>query len=141
MGFLKINIDFLVSNNFQVNYKLHPAEFYSWKSDYPILREMVDSEVVNIVTTNPSLKEVLSISDIVIGISSTAIYEALDHNCRVIVLDLPSSVYFEDLIDTGVIQKLDWEYKLSSNDLDFYPKKSDLFFMPTELQVIYDIIN
>lgn len=65
--------DYIVENNINILYKLHPNEREIWKEEYPLLAKMQNTTVID----SGSVYEVLSLSDVAIGVNSTVFYEAL----------------------------------------------------------------
>jgi hypothetical protein len=93
--------------NHQVSYKLHPGEYDRWKAEYPDLvrfSKMKNVKVVDDSQTN--IYDFFAESEYVIGVYSTAVYEALSFNCKVMLVDLPGVEYLEDLIDQDFVKLL-----------------------------------
>lgn len=65
--------DYCLENNIEILYKLHPNEGKVWKTEYPILSEMKNTTVYD----SGSVYDVLSRSDVTIGVNSTVFFEAL----------------------------------------------------------------
>ena len=53
---------------------------------------------------NTNLYDLLARSEYVIGVYSTALYEALSFKCKVVLANLPGVEYLEDLIDNGYVK-------------------------------------
>ncbi len=68
--------DYVIKNNIQILYKLHPNEKDVWKTEYPLLEKMQNVAIID----SGSVYEVLSQSDAAIGINSTVFFEALAYN-------------------------------------------------------------
>lgn len=134
--FISINLNFFISNGLKVFYKLHPAEIPNWESRYKTLFEYHQNNLLTVITNSPPLTELLSTCKIIIGVSSTAIYEGLDRDCTAFILDLPSSEYFDDLVEKGVVKKIKSEKILSLDDLNFTPQPIGKFFSPTNHQML-----
>lgn len=139
--FIKINVDFFSSYGYKLNYKLHPDEFFEWEKRYVELKELSESGLLKVITNKPPLPELLAKSEFVIGVSSTVLYEGLDNSCKVFVLDLPTSEYFDDLIKKGVIKKLNANSKLTVEDLRFNPNEQASFFDPTNFEALNKIVQ
>lgn len=93
------NIDDL--KDFKIIYKLHPGEYDRWR-EYPSLVRLEAFENVSIVDNNEKpLYEFLAESKYVIGVFSTALFEALGFNCHLLLLDLPGIEYMQRLIRNG----------------------------------------
>lgn len=83
---------------YKIIYKLHPGEYGRWR-DYPSLVKLESFSNVNIIDTNDvSLYRLLAESKYVIGVFSTALFEALDFNCALFIVDLPGVEYMQNLI-------------------------------------------
>ena len=65
--------DYCLEHNIEILYKLHPNESKVWKTEYPELSEMKSTKIYD----SGSVYDVLSQSDIIIGINSTVFFEAL----------------------------------------------------------------
>lgn len=89
---------------YEVVFRLHPAEFLK-KDIY--LEKIKASEYKNLKISDINLlTEELSNSEFVIGVYSTAIYEALSFNCKIILLDLYGIEYMEYLIKKKYVFKI-----------------------------------
>ncbi|CAK0749881.1 conserved hypothetical protein [Gammaproteobacteria bacterium] len=89
-------VDFLFKNydkfdGYQINYKLHPSEFFRWQKNNTLL-DLAKHENFNVVS-NCDLYELLASSSAVIGVFSTAMLEARELGATVYVIDLPGSEY------------------------------------------------
>lgn len=141
-SFIQKNIEFLLSLGYKIKYKLHPGEFNLWENEnYPLLGDLHNSGRIEVVTNSISLDELLINSYIVFGVSSTALYEALDTSCNVFILNLPSHEYFLDLIENGVMKKIDVYKKLTYNDMKFKPKFCDSFFEPWKKKKVKELMS
>ena len=85
--------------NYQIKYKLHPGEYAVWKeySDLLKLNELKNVEVIKAC----DLYALLSDSKYVIGVYSTAIYEAIELGVKPILVNLSGIEYMEDLLTSG----------------------------------------
>ncbi len=91
--------------DYQITYKLHPGEYDRWKTDYPNLVKLSELENVTIIdNNNTNLYTFLAESEFVIGVYSTAIYEALAFDCKVMCVNLPGIDYLEDLIKKDFVK-------------------------------------
>lgn len=89
---------------YEVVFRLHPAEVS--KRDF-YLERIKASEYKNLKVSDISLlAEELSNSEFVIGVYSTAVYEALSFNCKIILLDLYGIEYMEYLIRNKYVFKI-----------------------------------
>lgn len=92
-------------HDYQITYKLHPGEYDRWKADYPDLVKFSEQENVTVIdNNNTSLYTFLAESEYVIGVYSTAIYEALAFNCKVMCIKLSGIEYLEDVIEKGYVK-------------------------------------
>lgn len=135
IDFLRININFFIKNNYIVKYKLHPAEVTGWER-YAELKKMHYEGLLEVTSSSVSISQLLDDSEIVFGVSSTAIYEGLDRGCKTFILNLPSSEYFDDLVEKGVVKKIKSEQILSLDDLNFNPNPIGKFFSPTNNEIL-----
>jgi len=89
--------------DYNIVYKLHPAETFSWKEDYPWLLnegiEVVDSQGKN-------LYQLFAESRIQIGVYSTALYEGLSFGINTFLLDTTGIENMEQLIRGGNVTKI-----------------------------------
>ncbi len=91
--------------DYQITYKLHPGEYDRWKGDYPDLIKLSELDNVTVIDNNKtSLYTFLAESEYVIGVYSTAVYEALSFDCKVMCINLPGIEYLEDLIEKGFVK-------------------------------------
>lgn len=80
-------------------YKLHPGEFGRWRKNYDSLLEAEKLPNFKVIEKEKNLYELLAISELAIGVYSTAVYEALASNCMLVLVDLPGVEYCEYLYD------------------------------------------
>ncbi|MEC2159780.1 hypothetical protein [Virgibacillus halodenitrificans] len=83
--------------NYSFKYKLHPGEFGRWKKEYPQLLQMSKLSNVEIIEDEKNLYDLFTTSSIVIGVSSTAIFEAVAFKVQPIIVKLSSYEYMLDL--------------------------------------------
>ncbi len=96
-GMIYENIDRL--GNYNIIYKLHPGEYDRWRS-YESLLKLSKYPNVHVVDNNDNpLHQMLAKSEYVIGVYSTAIFESLYFECKVILADLPGVEYARGLVD------------------------------------------
>lgn len=92
----------------QVVYKLHPGEYDRWKTEYPWL---VDSNIKIIEDDSIPLYKLIAQSKILVGLSSTVIYETiglmdrLGIDLKIFLLDLPGIETMETVIRSGAAYK------------------------------------
>lgn len=85
-------------NNLSIVYKLHPAEFNTWKDDYKVLAK---SGIKVIDTREIGLYECFADADAQIGVYSTAIYEGIAFDLETYVLNIPFAGDFIDFCKAG----------------------------------------
>jgi len=81
-----------------VTYKLHPAECYNWRSEYPWL---ADSPIDVVDSQDRSLHELFRESTAQVGVCSTAIYEGLAFGLDTYLVELPTVEWLSPLLDNG----------------------------------------
>lgn len=85
----------------EIIYKLHPSEYERW-AEYPALMKLVKYENFTVVDNNSSdVLKIMADAQFVIGVYSTAIFEALDLGCSILLCDLPGVEYMDELINSG----------------------------------------
>jgi hypothetical protein len=141
IDFLYQNIDFFNDHSYKINYKLHPSEYINWERNYPILKEMEKRGALEVISTHPLLNTLLNESEYIFGVSSTAIYEGLDRLCKVFIVKLPSSIYFKDLGEKGVIKLLDPNRRIDENVMNFEPAAYEVFFAQTDFNSIKMVVE
>ena len=97
--------DFIHQNRFYtISIKLHPSEYIAWESKYPEILSWVKNGNVEIIN---NIKDTLHLSlaknEKVLGVYSTAIYEALAFGCQCYILNLSGNEYLENLIKDNVV--------------------------------------
>jgi hypothetical protein len=140
LSFLKLNIDFFKKNGYKITYKLHPSEIPGWETRYKELKELNNSEQIKVITVECSMAILIKKSEFVIGVNSTSIYESLDAGCKVIILDLQSSEYFDDLINSNIVKKKNPLIPISIIDLDFTQRQTIRFFDPSNKELIKTVL-
>lgn len=89
---------------YKFKYKLHPGEYCTWRKDYTDLYKASLLENVQIIDNSEiDLYYYFKKANIVVGVYSTAIYEAMGLECKVILVDLPGLEYMKELIATKVV--------------------------------------
>jgi UDP-N-acetylglucosamine:LPS N-acetylglucosamine transferase len=91
-------------HDFEIIFKLHPGEYANWKEKYD--SDDNSSKLLNFKIIDNNKENIYSLftkSNIVIGVYSTAIYEALAFKCKCILVDLPGVEYMESLIDESAV--------------------------------------
>lgn len=94
--------------DYRISYKLHPGEYNRWKEDYPALLKASQLDNVDVVDHNDkNLYEYFATNEYQIGVFSTAMYEGLAFGCKTYVVDLPGVEYMRDLINKGIVTKIE----------------------------------
>jgi hypothetical protein len=139
MKFLELNLNFFISNEFEITYKLHPNEVPLWSKRYTELNTLNETNKIRVVASELSIASLIENAQIVFGVNSTSIYESVDAGARTFVLDLQSAEYFNDLVDRGVVKKIDPRKRLDMKDLNFVPKETKRFFDSADIARIETI--
>jgi hypothetical protein len=84
-------------SDFQISYKLHPAEYFSYKK-YSAYSKLSEYENVTFCL-DCNLYQLMSVSKIQIGVFSTALFEGLAFSCKTYLLNLNGIEYMKDLLD------------------------------------------
>lgn len=90
--------------DYKIIYKLHPNEYKSWKKLYPQLIEYPDILVVD--NDETQLYDYFSISQIQVGVNSTAIFEGLGFGLQTFFLNYLKIDFVEDLVCKNVAVKI-----------------------------------
>lgn len=85
--------------DYNIIYKLHPAEYLRWKSDYPWLYEM--NNYINVIDYNVNIYSLFERSSVQIGVYSTALYEGLAFNLATCIFNMSEAEYIRDLYING----------------------------------------
>jgi hypothetical protein len=92
-----------IGSEYNIAYKMHPAESDIWKVMYPWL---VNSKVDIIDDKETNLHMLFAESIAQVGVGSTALYEGLVHGLDTYVLDIDGAEYFDDLAQKGIVQMI-----------------------------------
>lgn len=84
-----------LAEDVDVAFKLHPGEVSRWRDRY---EELVGSDV-QVFTDERPFYRLLAESRLVVGVSSTGLYEALGMGTPVCVANLPGKAHMEPLLD------------------------------------------
>ena len=104
-GLLQLILDNIEKlQDYQIILKLHPREQHLINVD-PYLLQLKNYPNI-IISKNQPLYKLLASSNYVIGVYSTAIYEAIEFGCKPILADLPGIEYMENLKNTYKIPVL-----------------------------------
>ena len=85
-------------NKYKIMYKLHPGEYFEWEKRYPWLKQ---SEVNVIDDNSRSIYELFAVSDIQIGVYSTALYEGLGYYLDTYIYGVGEYEEMEKVIENG----------------------------------------
>jgi len=86
------------SETYEIVYKLHPAESDYWTEQYPKLKS---SKVEVISEGETPLYKLLAQSSMLVGCTSSVLYEGLNFDLEVYLVDLLDLHRFDDLINNG----------------------------------------
>jgi hypothetical protein len=89
--------------DYDVVYKLHPKEYNGWETKYPWLTE-APLEVIDDDTV--PLYELLSQSEVHVGVYSTVVYEGLVFGLDTYLLNAPGITRMKYLIESGAASKV-----------------------------------
>jgi len=84
--------------DYHILFKLHPQEYNRKNDDLSALELIENVNLINKESTH--LYQLFNESQIVLGVSSTALIEALAFNSNIVILKLPGWEYFEDMKET-----------------------------------------
>lgn len=123
-------IEFAKENpQLKVVYRLHPGEFLRWKKEYKDLYENRNLENLVISDNNEkNLYEYLFESKYLIGVYSTVIYEALNLELKVGVINLFAYEEMDDLIYKNYVRLFDINEKININELKILKTVENNFF-------------
>lgn len=97
-----------------IRYKLHPGEL----NDFDAWDKRFRSSSINIAGNETNLYGLLAESKWVVGVFSTAVYEAIELGCIPFLVDLPGVEHLEPLLEKGYAKRVK------------YPEEIDLSFSP-----------
>lgn len=96
------------TDKYRFIYKLHPSEYSNWSSLYPSL----NCKDVDVIDNNEkSIYYYFSLSDMQIGVYSTAIYEGLAFSLKTIILRVGQYDIMESLVSNGYAFYVDNEFE------------------------------
>ena len=96
---LAVEVADVLLPEYRIIYKLHPAEASIWKTRYPYLK---DSGIEVVGNESKDIYEYFAISDIQVGVYSTAIYEGLGFGLRTFIYNQANALY--ELVHAGYAQ-------------------------------------
>lgn len=85
-------------SKYSIIYKLHPLEAKNWETNYPWLCE---SNIKVIDEPTVSIYGLFSISEIQVGVASTAIFEGLGYRLKTYIYNIEYHEYCMDLYNNG----------------------------------------
>lgn len=125
---------------YEVIYKLHPGEFNEWKTKYGVTKDYLD--VLNLTVLDHSKKELYEYfaeSCYVVGVYSTAIYEAIAFGCQCILVNLPGIEYMEKFISMGKVSVIKDAKELASEIIEkkeYVMENKEYFFKTNSYQKV-----
>lgn len=84
--------------NIKIIYKLHPLEYGEWRKFYP---ELEDTGIEVIDNNSHDIYYFLGMSDYVVGISSTTLFEAMQFEIKIIIIKGENSLICEPIYTNG----------------------------------------
>jgi hypothetical protein len=93
-----IDVALRFKGDIPVIYKLHPSEYEWWNSEYPWLADAEKKEILRILDKDVSLHEIAGESKWVVGVHSTALFEALSLECIIVLFNFNGIEDMEYLI-------------------------------------------
>src|SRR5690606_19840425 len=85
---------------FEIIFKLHPSEYLRWRSYTALLELSLKPNVTIIDNSDIELYHLIKSSKFVIGVFSTALFEAISLNKTVLVWSLPGHEYMRASIES-----------------------------------------
>ena len=100
-------------DQYNIFYKLDPAECFK-KDEYLPIKELKKYSNFNLISDiNVSIYELFAKSKFVIGVYSTAMVEAFEFGCDLIIINLPGSEYLDCFKEKENVHFLDYKDKVS----------------------------
>ena len=132
-----------VGIKYHVIYKLHPVEYAIDNSYFDSLLSIHNVELIK--GTEKSLYELLSNSDIQIGVSSAALFEGMMYNLKTFLLHIEGQTeYMKDIVDTNraiLCDSAEDFFSCVTNNI--YPRtdNADYFFEKNSLHKMQETID
>ncbi|MBQ9136369.1 MAG: hypothetical protein IJX66_09795 [Lachnospiraceae bacterium] len=128
------------SNKYKIYVKLHPTEYTNWQTTYP---ELAASNIEVADDSKHNIYYYMAVSDWLIGIASTVLFEATRFECNIMILRRLH--YFESasLVETGnavYIDSMDDAVTYINRNISPH-KPSDYFYCGDSCQRIYEAIE
>lgn len=98
LSLVAVKLKELAGDEIEITYKLHPAEFATWKEDY---KELSESGIKVVDTKAIGLYECFAKADAQIGVFSTTIYEGLGFSLDTYILNIPYAGDFIEFCHKG----------------------------------------
>jgi len=130
-----------LETGYDVVYNLHPGEYDRWREEYPWL---VDSPIEVIDDDTPPLYQILSESEVHVGVYSTVVYEGLCFGLDTYLLEAPGISRMRALIDSGYVTTVSSANQLADQLLTGdagRPVDTDYFFEPNAIDNISDAFD
>lgn len=130
----------LDKNQYKIYLKLHPSEYTVWRNKYCQL------ENSGVCVVDDSLHDIyyyLAVSDYLIGVASSALFEATRFECDIMILKTGRYLNVEDLVNTGnavYISSMD-EAIIRIHNMPGKRQESDYFYCKNSRQLIYRAID
>ena len=99
-NFSKFAVEFnnLINGKWKIIYKLHPGEYANWKKRYPWL---VNSGIEVVDSLRHNIYEYFAVSNVQVGVSSTAIFEGLGFGLDTFIFNTVSAECMKQLCQDG----------------------------------------
>ena len=138
---LAIKLDKLINHEkYNIIYKLHSGEYYSWEDEYPWLK---NSNIEIIDNSNNDIYYYFSRCNFQVGVYSTAIFEGLGFDLKTFIYKVYGYKYMKDLYENNYAQLVasadDIINKLNSGEENIINK--DFFWESNSLENIINNIN
>ena len=128
----RIAARFATQNKIECYYKLHPSEFHIWREEYDELVHCSQVGRIKVVAEEISLNDLFRHSKYVVGVNSTALFEALQFDCNVYVLELEGHQYMKHLLKGNHAKLISAEFTVEDL-VEFQSMKvtnKEYFFIP-----------
>jgi len=130
-----------LDTGYDVVYNLHPKEYNRWREEYPWL---VDSSIEIIDSDTPSMYQILSESEVHVGVYSTVVYEGLCFGLDTYLLEAPGVSRMQTLIDSGYVTTVssasDLADQIATGDAE-QSVDTEYFFEPNAIDNISDAFD
>lgn len=130
-----------LDTGYDVVYNLHPKEYDRWREEYPWL---VNSSIEVIDGDTPPMYQLLSESEVHVGVYSTVVYEGLCFGLDTYLLEAPGVSRMRGLIDSGYVTTVSSAKDLADQIATAGARPSvdsDYFFEPNAIDNISDAFD